>query len=425
MPRLLNPDAPAPVDYNGLVWERTDYQGVNQVVNLPYAQFTTSPVRVADLNAVLDETNADIGAAQAAAIAAANQYTEDRIRAMDRSKPPVTAASMINIPLNSAPGVEIDGIPTATDDIYGYLLLGQDDPLQNGFYIQTATGLVRRADSDTAAELPQNTAVSVRQGDTLANHTFMMTNDTPPVVGTTPIFFADVTPTAIAAGAGLYYDSPTNSHNIGNTDGSITVGPDEIHVSEAYTQSRRDELAAARTALQLGIDAVTAAEQADRTDINNLTARLTDDEQIITQHTGQISGLTTRLTTDEGQIQTLYSNEQSIFAWATDLWYKPTLADGYRDSRVTGAAVIRTEANGGCYYDVPLPDSWGNAIDVGGLYVRNFQTGQVLVPRNGTGDIVTVNGRRMLRVNFSPAIPDNVARMVAINPVNSPMLINF
>lgn len=401
-------------------WEEINIQG-NQLYNLAPAQFDTGPIRLIDLNVTIQQTNADIGTAQQAAVQEATQRMEDRINGLDRSKPPVTAVSVTNVPLDSPPGTQIDGIATAVNDIYGYLLIGQTNPVENGIYTQTANGLVRRTDSNDPGEFPQNTAVSVRQGNTLANHTFVMTNDANPSLGADPLYWIDTTPTAIRDGAGLYYTPATNSMSVG-TDGTILVTADAIGVDPSYTRARQDELRATENALQAQITVISTAEQQDRADINGLSSRLNSDEITIRDNTNKIAVLDTRVGTEEARTGTLYSNEQSIFAWAAKLFMQTNLAGGGSVSGATGVTITRRDTLGASEFDVPFPDRWGNITDVGGLWARAVNDGSS-VTGNIPGNVVTVNGRSMLRVRFNPAVADNTVRLTVLNPVDPPAIL--
>lgn len=424
MAQLLNPAPRVDNPSRRHEWEEVNLQG-NQTYGLPFGQFGTSPVRIDDLNTTVAELNADIGVAQQAAVQEATERMEQRINALDRSKPPVTAVATTNVPLDSLAGFMIDGVATAVGDIYGYLLTGQTDPIENGIYIQTATGLVRRADSDgTTADTgyPQNTALSVRMGDIYANHTWIMTNDASPDVDGDAIYFSDATPTAIQAGAGIFYDPTTRSHNVG-TDGTILVEADRIGVAPSYTAARQEEVRALENALQPQIDVIRTAEQQDRTDINALTTRLTADEQTIAAHTTELGNLDGRLDTEEAKSQTLMTNDQNIFTWASKLFSKVILGSGGAVNG-TSATITRRDMVGSCQFDIPFPDNWGNVNDVGGLWARGVANG-VRISGNIAGDIVTVNGRTHLRVPFSPAIADNTVRLTILNPLDSPLVANF
>jgi hypothetical protein len=92
----------------------------------------------------------------------------------------VGATSNVSV---SSPGTAIDGVTLASGD--RVLLMGQSNNIENGLYTYNGTALVRAADADTNAELRPGTAVTVSEGTSTGNKTFVLITDGPINVGTT------------------------------------------------------------------------------------------------------------------------------------------------------------------------------------------------------------------------------------------------
>ncbi len=74
-----------------------------------------------------------------------------------------------------------------------FLLVGQDDPTENGIYVaQDEAPAVRRSDMSANAEITFGVSVRVQQGDTLANSGWTLSRDetsAPNLIGTTDMVF--------------------------------------------------------------------------------------------------------------------------------------------------------------------------------------------------------------------------------------------
>jgi hypothetical protein len=97
----------------------------------------------------------------------------------------VAATANVNV---ASPGTTLDGVTLAAND--RVLLMGQTNAIENGLYVYNGTALVRSPDADTNAELRPGTAVTVSEGTSNGNHTFVLITDAPISVGTTPMDWA-------------------------------------------------------------------------------------------------------------------------------------------------------------------------------------------------------------------------------------------
>lgn len=331
---------------------------------LPKGDTLESPIRIMDLNLVVAETTTEIEQARNTAINTANQYTNDQLAARER-KAAIRAATLEPIALTSAPGTVINTLPDGTTvttragESYG--LFGNPGA-EPGIYTQTATGLVLRADMDTAGELQPNSVVSVMEG-LYGNQTWLLSNDTAPVPGTDRQNWINLTPQAVQAGAGLVYRADTNSHNITSPGGTLDVVADGADVAASYTQARQAELEAARAQLQGSINTVD----------------------------GRVTGI-------DGRVSTMSTG-------LNDLFYNPILANGAIDPRV-GVPITREERDNSVIYTIPIPTTWNNTqLFSPQAYAFNTNTGEgVFLPMPVK---VMANGRRALQLSFSPQ--DNIA----------------
>lgn len=147
----------------------------------------------------------------------------------------------------------IDGVTLATGDFI--LLADQTTATEDGIYTIGATAgtTVRCTTLPGKLEVGDDArglAVSVNEGTANGNKVFVQTAE-PAIVGTNGLVFGDLSSggATYTAGNGLT-DSPTNTFNVGNTDGSITVAADAIRVA--------DQVAGAGLTIGSGIIAVGA-----------------------------------------------------------------------------------------------------------------------------------------------------------------------
>jgi hypothetical protein len=128
----------------------------------------------------------NVGAPALSSDAVTKQYV-DNIATGLIWKDAVRVAASTNVSV-SAPGAAIDGVTLAAND--RVLLMGQTNNVENGIYVYSGTSLGRSVDADTNAELRAGTAVTVSEGTSNGNHTFVLITDGPIVVGTTGMDWA-------------------------------------------------------------------------------------------------------------------------------------------------------------------------------------------------------------------------------------------
>jgi hypothetical protein len=128
----------------------------------------------------------NVGAPALSSDAVTKQYV-DNIATGLIWKDAVRVAATSNVTVSS-PGTTIDGVTLAAGD--RVLLMGQSNNIENGLYTYNGTALVRSADADTNAELRPGTAVTVSEGTSNGNKTFVLITDGPISVGTTGMDWA-------------------------------------------------------------------------------------------------------------------------------------------------------------------------------------------------------------------------------------------
>lgn len=135
----------------------------------------------------------------------------------------VTATSNINV---ASPGSTIDSVTLASGN--RILLMGQTAGAQNGIYVfnGASSPLTRATDADQDAEVQPGTAVTVSEGTTNGNKTFVLITPAPITVGTTSLNWA-----LLNSGTSPIYNGSnsidTTSHTltvIAATNGGIAVG---------------------------------------------------------------------------------------------------------------------------------------------------------------------------------------------------------
>lgn len=115
--------------------------------------------------------------------AANKQYVDNVARGLFW-KEPVRAAATANIN-TASPGATFDGVALATGN--RVLLMNQSTASQNGIYVWNgaAVAMTRAADADTGTELAPGTAVTVTEGATYGDKSYLITSDTAITIGTT------------------------------------------------------------------------------------------------------------------------------------------------------------------------------------------------------------------------------------------------
>lgn len=106
-------------------------------------------------------------------------------------KSSVRVASTANVTI-SAPGATIDGVTMAADD--RVLLKDQSTGSENGLYEWNgaASAMTRTRDADEDYEMTAGMMVTVEEGSTNADTTWIVTNDDPIDVGVTTITFGQI-----------------------------------------------------------------------------------------------------------------------------------------------------------------------------------------------------------------------------------------
>lgn len=244
-------------------------------------------------------------------------------------KNPVRVAAIGNISLTSAAN-GYDGVTlTAGDRI---LVASQTDATQNGIYVFNGTGqaLTRAIDMDAASEF-DNATVYVRDGQTMSGLGFTVTGDVN-TLGTDPVNFTQFNGAgSVSAGAGLTQSG--NVINVVNSDGSITVTADEIHVSTAL----QNVISANTAAITAEAATARAAESTNATAIaNEATAR---GAAIAAEHTTGIAytdAETTRAVAAELVLRNNLASEVT----------RATAAEGVNAAAVTAETTRATAAEG-------------------------------------------------------------------------------
>lgn len=123
-------------------------------------------------------------------------------------KQSVRAASFSNVTI-TAPGAAIDGVTLANND--RILLMGQSAPVQNGIWVfnGAASALTRPQDAQNP-NVSGGMAVSVEEGTTNADRTFVLVSDGAVNVGTDPQAFTFLGLKNVTPGGGLAVDSAYN-----------------------------------------------------------------------------------------------------------------------------------------------------------------------------------------------------------------------
>lgn len=124
----------------------------------------------------------------AATDAATRAYVDSVARGL-MWKASVRAAAIGNIDLGSLPAT-IDGVTLANGD--RFLALGQSAPAENGIYTYSNAGgaAARTVDADDNNEVAAGMAVTVTEGDTSADKTYVLVTDGTITLGTTGLAFS-------------------------------------------------------------------------------------------------------------------------------------------------------------------------------------------------------------------------------------------
>lgn len=163
-----------------------------------------------------------LGDPSAATDAANKQYVDNVGRGLSW-KQPVRAASTGNVTL-ATPGATFDGVALAVND--RVLLLNQTTASQNGIYVWTGAlvALTRALDADNGAELQPGTAVTVTEGATYGDKTYLIISDAAITIGTTAMTWGQLgggTPYTASNGVSL---TGQNFAGVVAPSGGLTVG---------------------------------------------------------------------------------------------------------------------------------------------------------------------------------------------------------
>lgn len=168
----------------------------------------------------------------------------DALAGMDRKAQGVRAAVGTDTPLTSTFGTFDEVAIASTDTNKSILLYNQTNPAENGAYDVTAGGLVRRADSNSAANLTTGASYQVEDG-TSANHIFTLVTRDGFVLGTDALTFLDISGVnVLVSGNGISIINQqinaktTVDRTVINADGNIDIAP-------AYDTAVDNKIAAA------------------------------------------------------------------------------------------------------------------------------------------------------------------------------------
>lgn len=173
----------------------------------------------------------NLGSPSVGTDAATKDYVDSTARGLDW-KASARAASTGNIDL-AAPGTTIDGVTMAAND--RFLAKDQTAGAANGIYVWngSAVAATRAIDADSDAEVTSGMAVSITEGTTNGDKTFILTTNDPITLGTTALAFSQ-----LGGGGGTYVagngltESPALTFNVGAGNG-ITVAADAVAIDTA------------------------------------------------------------------------------------------------------------------------------------------------------------------------------------------------
>ncbi|HEY9301274.1 MAG TPA: hypothetical protein VIQ31_33910, partial [Phormidium sp.] len=178
-------------------------------------------------------------------------------------------------------------------------------------YEVQATGAAMIAPDSTLANLSPSDSVRIQEG-TFAERLFVLENNTDPVGGDILNWQPQAVPVQTQAGAGIGYDAMSNSYFIRNDDGSITIDPDGVRVSAAYTNDMVDRINAAVAPLITRISALEGLTQQHTTQIAGLESAVAQIRQQITALDGRVTSAEGRLTGAETDIDNLQALDWTV-----------------------------------------------------------------------------------------------------------------
>lgn len=170
-------------------------------------------------------------AADAVVLAAAESYTDAQVLAVKAAlkwKDSALVATTANITLSGEQ--TIDGVLTSASRV---LVKNQSTGSQNGIYVSASGSWARSTDADSASEL-ESASISVEQGTSNANTTWLQTADNITVGSTSLVWaqFGASVPDADASTKGIAKLYPSTSLGT-NTDGSPTQNAVKTYVDNS------------------------------------------------------------------------------------------------------------------------------------------------------------------------------------------------
>lgn len=370
-----------------------DYQNANQAINLPKAWSDTGIVRPVDLRVAGDIFYSYIDTQD---VDLRNELLDEMSRRLAglQTKPSADIAitDPAVAPTALVAGATFQGVALTAGMT---VLLAPPAGANNAtIYEVQAAGAPVVPDYADNADLAPSSSVRIQQGD-FAERLFIFVNDTAPVAGDILRWEPQAVPILTNAGPGLGYDGATNAYFITNEDGSITIDPDGIHISAAYTQGVADRLASA---------------------IAPLVARLDALEPVVATHTQQIAALTSAIATERGRIDALttrvttaenYISLARLLDWSVTLT-NPTVSNN--TSTFTIDLTSAPWAAQGLTYDILPHTAYAMTADGGR---------ETIEPSRG---LVFAAGGATATIQFSPAISQAdvlLHRMFDARPVPS------
>lgn len=163
---------------------------------------------------------------------AVNKSYIDSLISNSSVKDPVRLVSTVNIDTLSGLNHTIDGVTLTNNS--RVLLVGQNDPRQNGIYITSSSVWSRTLDADSGNELPPGTTVFVREGKFYSGTGWiLMSSGSSTVLGITALNFKQFTGiNSDVAGRGLYLES--NVVHVGGKTGEILIEEDSIGIDPSW-----------------------------------------------------------------------------------------------------------------------------------------------------------------------------------------------
>lgn len=171
-----------------------------------------------------------------ASSAASKSYVDNQVQQLAASviggldsKDSVRVAMNVNVPLASVAGT-YDGIPLVVGD--DLLLVGQTNSVENGAYVVTAGGFVRRSDSNSANNLTPGATYQVESGS-YAQEVFTLVVARNYTLGTSPLTFLNIPGlNALIGGDGC--EKIGKVLHVRGTTNRVAVTADAVDIAATY-----------------------------------------------------------------------------------------------------------------------------------------------------------------------------------------------